>query len=138
MNFLLKKDGMRKGALDSLLILKFLYGVQNFFMESQNPFKYCLFCDKPESNYDPGPNIDFICGSCVLLLSSTDQDLKQALIKAEANGLKNKALALKSFIIEDEFNVRKTKKLKRDMARKRPLRTVRPSRDQVRAKQTVV
>ena len=101
-------------------------------MEVKNPFEYCLFCDKPEPNYDPGPNIDFICGSCVLLLLTADQDLKQALIKAEANGLKNKALALKSFIIEDEINDREAKNFERDMERARPVRKVRPSRHKVR------
>ena len=38
----------------------------NLIMEAKNPFEYCLFCDKPESNYDPGPNIDFICGDISL------------------------------------------------------------------------
>ena len=44
----------------------------------------------------------------------------------------NKAKAIQIFILPEEINVRKTKMLKRDMARKRPMRTVRPSRNQLR------
>ena len=33
----------------------------------------CLFCGKPERNYRPGTNVNFICGTCVQLLLSADQ-----------------------------------------------------------------
>ena len=93
----------------------------------------CLFCDGAEKDYKPAKGIDYICSICVLLLTDSDQDdLKRAYVKAEAKGFKNKASALKSFIIEDEYNERKTKKSKRDMERARPVRKVRPSRDKVR------
>jgi hypothetical protein len=94
----------------------------------------CLFCNSPEPNYKPGKDIKFICSRCVLLLASTEQDeLKRSLIKAEVKGFNNKASALKSFIIEDEINDRKTKNSKRDMERARPLRKVRSSRHKIRA-----
>ena len=94
----------------------------------------CLFCNDQEKNYKPGLGIEYICSRCVILLGNADQgDLKRALVKAVEKGFNNKASALKSFIIEDEFNGRKTKKSKRNMVRKRPLRKIRPSRDKVRA-----
>ncbi len=94
----------------------------------------CLFCNGREKNYRPEPGIEYICFLCVILLGDADQgDLNRALLKAEEKGFKNKASVLKSFIIEDEINVRKTKKSKRNMVRKRPLRKVRSSRDKVRA-----
>ena len=94
----------------------------------------CLFCNVQEKNCKPEPGIEYICSRCVILLGDADQgDLKRALVKAEEKGFKNKASALKSFIIEDEINGSKTKKSKRNMVRKRPLRAARPSRDKVRA-----
>ena len=93
----------------------------------------CLFCDSQEKNYKPTKGIDYICSSCVLLLADANQDdLKWAYVKAEAKGLKNKVLALKSFIIEDEINDREAKNFERDMERARPVRKVRPSRHKVR------
>ena len=94
----------------------------------------CLFCDGIEKDYKPAKGVDYICSSCVLLLADADQvDLKRAYVKAEAKGFENKASALKSFIIEDEINERKTKNSKRNLVRERPLRTVRSSRNKVRA-----
>jgi hydroxylamine reductase (hybrid-cluster protein) len=94
----------------------------------------CLFCNNSELNYKTDKGIDYVCSGCVLLLADANQDdLKRAYIKAEAKGLKNKASALKSFIIEDEINERKAKKSKRDMERARSLRKVRPSRHKIRA-----
>jgi hypothetical protein len=93
----------------------------------------CLFCDGMEKDYKPAKGIDYICSGCVLLLADANQDdLKRAYVKAEAKGLENKVSALKSFIIEDEINDRKTKNSKRDMERARPLRKVRPSRHKIR------
>jgi len=94
----------------------------------------CLFCDRIEKDCKPAKGIDYICSNCVLLLANANQDdLKRTYFKAEAKGLENKVSALKSFIIEDEINDRKTKNFKRDMERKRPLRKVRPSRHKIRA-----
>ena len=94
----------------------------------------CLFCDGIEKDYKPLKGIDYICSSCVLFLAGANQDdLKRAYVKAEAKGLKNKASALKSFIIEDEINERKTTNSKRNMERKRFMRSSRSSRHKVRA-----
>ena len=94
----------------------------------------CLFCDGLEKNYKPAKGVDYICSSCVLLLADANQDdLQRAYVDARAKGFENKASALKSFIIEDEFNERKTKNSKRNLVRERSLRKVRPSRHKVRA-----
>jgi len=94
----------------------------------------CLFCYGMEKDYKPAKGIDYICSSCVLLLAEADQDdLKRAYVKAEAKGLENKVSALKSFIIKDEFNERKTKYSKRNLVRERPLRKVRPTCHKIRA-----
>lgn len=94
----------------------------------------CLFCDGMEKDYKPVKGIDYICSNCVLLLADANQDdLKRAYVKARSKGLENKVSALKSFIIEDEINERKTKISKRNMERARPLGKVRPSRHKIRA-----
>ena len=93
----------------------------------------CLFCNGKELNYKPGPNVDFICSRCVQLFLSADQnDLKKAYIKAIEKGYPDRARAIESFLHEDEY-YGKTKKSKRNMERKRPLRKIRPSRHKVRA-----
>ncbi len=94
----------------------------------------CLFCNDLEKNYQPEQGKDFICSHCVQMLISADQaDLKRAYTKAIEKGFINKARAIESFLIPEEVNVRKTEKLKRNMGRKRPMRTARPSRDKIRA-----
>ncbi len=94
----------------------------------------CLFCNGQEPNYKPGPDVDFICSRCVILLADADQgDLRKAHAKAIEKEYPRKAKAIESFLIEDEYNVRETEKSKRDMERERPLRTVRPSRHEIRA-----
>ena len=93
----------------------------------------CLFCNDIEKDYKPTKGIDYICSSCVLLLADANQDdLKRAYVKAVEKGYENKVSALKSFIVEDEINERKTKNAERNLERARPLQTVRPSRDQDR------
>lgn len=93
----------------------------------------CLFCNCPERSYKPSPDVEYICSSCVqLLLQATKEDLQRALAKAEEMELENKVLALKSFIVEDE-HYGKTKNSKRDLVRKRSMRTARPTRNKVRA-----
>ena len=92
----------------------------------------CLFCNNEEPNKSfnsHNQKVEFICSSCVQILLGLEQcDLKKAMELAEAKGFKNKVSALKSFLIEDEDNVRKTKKLKRDMVRKRTVQSARPPR----------
>ena len=89
----------------------------------------CLFCNEQVYKTDA----DYICGSCVQVLLNADQaDLKRAYNKAIEKGYLNKARAIESFLIPEEFNVRETKKSKRNMVRKRPLRKTRPTRDELR------
>ena len=98
----------------------------------------CLFCNGLEIKYKPESGIDFICSQCVQTLISADQaDLKKAHKKAIEKGYTRKANAIESFLIEGEVtNERKAKKLERNMGRKRPMRTVRPSQNQLRPQQT--
>ena len=94
----------------------------------------CLFCNDKEKNYRPEVGIDFICSRCVIMLADADQnDLTRAHAEAMEKGYLNKARSIESFLIEDEIDVRKTKKSKRNMERKRPLRAVRSARNEVRA-----
>ena len=63
----------------------------------------CLFCNEPEPSCKP--EVDYICGSCVVLLADADQaDLKKAYQKALSEGYKRKVSALESFIIPEGKN----------------------------------
>ena len=93
----------------------------------------CLFCGFPENDYRPEPDKDFICSRCVQQFLSADQEeLLKARSKAIDKGYSNKASAIESFLIPEEISVRETKIAKRDMVRERPVRAVRPSRNQLR------
>jgi len=94
----------------------------------------CLFCCDPEPNYKPETGIDFICSKCVQMLLAADQeDLKRAYSKAIERDKIREASAIESFLIEGEvFNDRETKTIRRNLVRERPMRKVRPSRDQIR------
>jgi len=94
----------------------------------------CLFCCDPEPNYKPETGIDFICSKCVQMLLAADQeDLKRAYSKAIERDKIREASAIESFLIEGEvFHDRETKTIRRNLVRERPMRKVRPSRDQIR------
>ena len=93
----------------------------------------CLFCSDFEKKYKPESGNDFICSQCVqLMLGAEQEDLKQAYDKAIEKGFPLKARAIESFLIPEEFNVRETKKSQRGFIRKKPVRVVRPSRDELR------
>jgi hypothetical protein len=92
----------------------------------------CLFCDQPEKSCKPSHTVDFICGSCVQLLLSADQDeLKRAYEKALTKANIRKARAIKTFMVEESHA--ETEKPERDLVRERAMQAFRPSRDQVRA-----
>ena len=98
----------------------------------------CLFCNQ-EENYNRNSNTEFACIRCVQLLLGADQDdLKQAHSIAIDKGYDRKAKAIESFLIPEEINVRETKQVRRNMVRKRHMRTVRPSRNQLRAEQATI
>ena len=94
----------------------------------------CLFCGYREKNHENESQKDLVCGTCVqLMLMARECDLKGAYDKATAKGYAKKARAIESFLTEKGYsNDRKAKKFKRNMARKRPLRTIRPSRNRIR------
>ncbi len=94
----------------------------------------CLFCNRLEKKYIPEPGKYFICSHCVQLLLSADQaELMRAYNKAIEKGYSNKARAIESFLIPEETNARETKKPKRGIIRKKPMRVVKPARNQLRA-----
>ena len=104
----------------------------------------CLFCNGAEKNYQP--DCEFVCSGCVQLLLDADQDDLQRAYKKATNfkyanedhrkscegEFLRKARAIAMFLIERETNDRKAKKLKRDMARKRPVRNLRSSHNRKR------
>ena len=99
----------------------------------------CLFCGLPEKGYRPDPDKGFICSSCVQILLSADQkDLNRAYFKALEKGYLKKANAIQSFLIPEETNARETKIYKRNMVRKRTVRAIRPSRNQLRPQQAAI
>jgi hypothetical protein len=85
----------------------------------------CLFCNQPEPGYKS--EIDFICGSCVVLLADADQaDLKNAYQKALNEGYQRKVSALEFFIIpEGKIGKRPDKSVKRNFNRARASRPIR-------------
>ncbi len=94
----------------------------------------CLFCNKLKEKFKPESNKYFICYRCVQLFLAADQeDLRKAQAQAIEKGYSNKARAIESFLTPEEINVRETKQARRSLVRKRPMRTVRPSRNQLRA-----
>ena len=99
----------------------------------------CLFCNCPENNYKAGPDTDFICSPCVqILLQGNQIELKRAYDKAIEKGYPNKARAIESFLQPEEIYVRETKKPKCSSIRKKSMRVVRPSRNQIRTQPTII
>ncbi len=110
----------------------------------------CLFCNGTEKNYQP--DCEFVCSGCVQLLLDADQDdLQRAYNKATNRKYVNedhrmacekeylqKAKAISMFLIERETDVRKAKKLERNLGRKRSVRNPRPSHNRKREKSTVI
>jgi hypothetical protein len=88
----------------------------------------CLFCNVPEPNYKPDPQVDLICGNCVILLADASQDdLKKAYQKALDEGYLRKVSALESFIIPEEMENGQTKpKSKVNRRRSNRKRNVKP------------
>ena len=98
----------------------------------------------PEKQYDltrkkhipvkhPKDVTGVICSNCMqILLTSTQEQIKRAYQKAVHAGLMDKTRALETFLEEEEQDVRKTKKHKRNFIRKGPLRMVRPTSYQIR------
>jgi hypothetical protein len=65
----------------------------------------CLFCNGIEKNYKPGPDVEFICGTCVQLFLQADKDdLKRAYKKALDLGYLRKAKAIETFLTPGGIN----------------------------------
>jgi len=96
----------------------------------------CLFCKVPDRKTETR----YICSYCVqLMLSSNQGDLARAHKRALKLRLIDKARAIESFLIEQEcINDNKTKKLERNLSRKKPVRMARPTRNQIRSQSAVV
>ena len=96
----------------------------------------CLFCNLPEPNYKPDPQVDFICGSCVILLADAEQeDLKKAYQKALNEGYQRKVSALESFIIQegkDEQRKPESKKRRRYTNRTGITKSVRNQKERIK------
>ena len=94
----------------------------------------CLFCNQPEPGYKS--EIDFICGSCVVLLADADQaDLKNAYQKALNEGCQRKVSALESFIIpegKDEQRKPESKKRGRYTDRAGIVKSVRNQKERIK------
>ena len=99
----------------------------------------CLVCNFHENNYKPGLDTDYICSRCVqILLQANTVELKRAYDKAIEMGYPNKARAIESFLQPEEIYVRETKKPKCSSIRKKSMRVVRPSRNQIRTQPTII
>jgi len=78
--------------------------------------KPCLFCNNEDKGlfnpYKPPKETDFVCSSCVILLSGLGQEFfKQALELAMEKNMPGKIQALKMFIEPEEgINVRPIEK----------------------------
>jgi len=102
----------------------------------------CLFCKDLRKNCKPELGKGLVCSRCFQVLNSTDQEnLKRLYGMSIEEGNTQKTKIIKNFLIIKDAggtNVRKTKKSKRNMVRKRSMRTVRPTRDQLRTQPTIV
>jgi len=79
------------------------------------------------------------CSWCIqVLLASTQEQIKEAYQKALNISLIDKAKALENFLEEEEQDDRETKKSKRNLIRKGPLRMVRPSLNKIRPQQAAI
>ena len=93
----------------------------------------CLFCNE-EPGYKPGPDVEYICGSCVqLFLAAAPEQVRAAYRKAVEGGYSSKARALEIFFKEGVEYEQEAGTIRSDMVRERPQRAVRPARYEVRA-----
>ena len=89
----------------------------------------CLFCDRCEPGHDS--SCEYVCGSCVQLLLSME-DLNTAHKKATEKRCYHKAMAIEILMGMTGMQNGKAKKPKRNLERKRTLRTIRPCHNRIR------
>jgi len=87
----------------------------------------CFFCNGTGKNYRLGPDVEFICGTCVqLFLQADKEDLKRSYAKALNEGYLRKARAIETFLPRKEkHGKRPDKSVKRNFNRERVTRSVR-------------
>jgi hypothetical protein len=73
-----------------------------------------------------------------VLIATRQGKVKEAYDKALNDGLIDKTKALETLLEEEEQDVRETKKPKRNLVRKGPLRMVRPTTNKIRPQQAVI
>ena len=94
----------------------------------------CLFYNGEEPGYRPGLETEFVCGRCVqLFLAATPDQVRAAYKKAVDGGYHNKARALEIFFKEWVLYEQEAGKVGSGMVRKRPVRSVRLARNELRA-----
>ena len=100
----------------------------------------CLFCCDADTDDKPEAVKDLICPLCVqILLAAGQEDLKRAYGKAIERGYARKTKAIESFLIEEEITYEpKAKKPKRSNVRKKPMRVVKPTRNQIGPQQATI
>jgi len=95
----------------------------------------CLFCNRTEKNYKTGPDVDFICGTCVqLLLWADHEDLKKAHAKALALGYLRKVSAIETFLKpegHDEQRKPESKLDRRHFHRRGSLKAIRNKKERI-------
>ncbi len=98
----------------------------------------CLFCNMPEIQFTDDAK-SFVCSWCTqVLLSMPQEKLRAAYKLALEIDMPNKAKAIETFLEEEEQDVRKAKKSKRNFIREGPVRMVRPTLNKIRSQSTTL
>ena len=88
-------------------------------------FMPCLFCNKIEKKYKQPVGVEYVCGACVILLTSADVDsLGRCLLRAIEKDFPGQKAALE-FFIKRRPGVERPKSVKRDFNRRRTSQSLR-------------
>jgi hypothetical protein len=91
--------------------------IQIQFVPEKTMPEPCLFCDKPERNYRPPANVDFVCSMCVVMICRANMENgRRAYKHAVASGNARKARALEIFLRGEEEHDEEADQPERDMA----------------------
>jgi hypothetical protein len=93
----------------------------------------CICCGGNEKTYTLKKGVNFICSSCVAVISAMNQrQLRVAYHTAVKSGQTGKAKAISKFI-DGDIEHEQARTTRPSMERKRPVRTTRPARYEIRA-----
>jgi hypothetical protein len=93
----------------------------------------CVCCGGNEKTYTPKKGVSFLCSSCVAVLSAMNQrQLQEAYHTAVESGQTGRAKAISKFI-DGDIEHEQARTTRPSMERKRPVRTTRPARYEIRA-----